>query len=119
MHIRPLIGLTTDNEGLIMDLTRPLTEPRPGKCQFDAVENTVVLCQDMANQLSKANAGDVFSMSYIDGSPAIICDYDKSVLFYCPFCGSKIRERPNLKNEWRCIEEHEFKTYSINRDQDE
>jgi len=74
----------------------------PRKCNFDAATNKTTLCPDMARQVNRENAGDVFDLVYIEGSLAIMCHYNKTVLYYCPFCGVKLRDMPDYsENRWR------------------
>jgi len=74
------------------------------ECNYNPNTNALTLCPDMEFQLNEDHVGDVFQMAYIDGSPVIICKYNKGVIFFCPFCGHKLRDKPNYsENQWRNI----------------
>lgn len=72
------------------------------ECNIDSTTNSVVLCPNMTRQISPENTGYNFHMVFIEGSIAIICDSGKTVLYFCPLCGQKLRDVPDYsKNQWR------------------
>lgn len=72
------------------------------ECNYNPDTKALMLCPDMARQLNRDNAGHTFQMVYIEDSPAIVCDFDKDLLSFCPFCGQKLRwVLDPVTNQWR------------------
>lgn len=72
------------------------------ECNYNPDTKALTLCPDMARQLSPEYAGRNFQLVFIDGSPAIVCDFEKDICYFCPFCGQKLMDKPDYSiNQWR------------------